>query len=154
MRHLVLITLLFVILNISCNKNDFCEPDQTQAIASEITQLEAYLNDNSITATKDGRGFFYITKAEGSGKNPTICSVVTVKYEGRLLDGTIFDSSNGATFRIEGLIAAWKQAIPLMKSGGSITLFVPPSLGYGASGQGPIPPNAILIFEIELLEIR
>lgn len=155
MKHITLIGLLLFVLNSSCNKNDFCEPDQRQAPSGEVTQLEAYLTGNGITATKDGRGFYYISKAEGTGKNPTICSIVTVKYEGRLTNGTVFDSSDAATFRIEGLIAGWRQAIPLMKPGGSITLFLPPSLAYGAAGSPPsIPPNAILIFDIELLEIK
>ena len=90
---------------------------------------------------------------------PGACSTVTVKYKGTLTNGTGFDSSykvapDGYPFQLGQLIPGWQIGIPLVKSGGSINLYIPPSLGYGASGSGPIPPNAILIFKIDLVNIQ
>lgn len=149
-----LVAIFGLFLLTSCSKNNFCEPDSTQAPPSEIAQVEAYLNSNGITATKDGRGFYYIIKNEGAGKFATICSNVTVNYVGRLTNGTQFDSNNNISFAIRGLIKGWQQGIPLLKPGGSITLFIPPSLGYGSQATSSIPANSILIFEIDLLAIN
>lgn len=152
--------ILFVLLTTfvgfsSCNKTDFCPVDTAVAPASEVAELERYLNENGIVATKDSRGFFYIMEKEGSGKNPNTCSTVSVAYKGRLTNGFEFDSSVGSTFGIGNLIRGWKQAIPLLKPGGSMKLYIPPSLAYGALGSGSkIPPNSYLIFDIELIAIR
>jgi FKBP-type peptidyl-prolyl cis-trans isomerase FkpA len=151
--YLVLIFSCFIAL--SCKKQDFCPADTTVAPESEVQALEAYLNSNSITAIKDDRGFYYRYRKEGSGRNPTICSSVTVAYNGRLTNGTQFDASNSASFGLRNLIRGWRQAIPLMKVGDGITLYLPPSLAYGSAGSPPtIPANAILIFDIDLLAIN
>ncbi len=78
-----------------------------------------------------------------------------VKYKGYLTDGTVFDQTTGslsATFSLSGLIEGWQEGIPLLKKGGKGTFFLPSALGYGPSGAGSIPPNTVLIFEIELLD--
>jgi FKBP-type peptidyl-prolyl cis-trans isomerase FkpA len=74
-----------------------------------------------------------------------------VKYTGRLTNGSVFDSSTGATFALANLITGWQQGIPYIGKGGKITLYLPPSLGYGSQASGSIPANSILIFEIELI---
>jgi FKBP-type peptidyl-prolyl cis-trans isomerase FkpA len=93
----------------------------------------------------------------GADVTPGICSYVTVNYKGTLTNGTVFDSTktnNPASFTLISLIEGWKQGIPLIKKGGKIRLFLPPTLGYGASAVGGIPGNSILIFDIELLSVQ
>lgn len=151
MRPIFFLTVLSAFLLSACGKNDFCKPDQTTAPAAEVAQLEAYLTGAGITASRDSRGFFYVIKNEGSGRKPTICSTVSVNYAGKLTNGTEFDANNAISFSLRGLIKGWQQGIPLIAPGGSITLYLPPSLGYGSRASGSIPPNSILIFDIDLL---
>ena len=124
------------------------------APASEVTQLEAYLASATITATKHCSGMYYTINAAGSGATPTICSTVSVKYKGQLTNGTIFDqSSTPVSFNLGGLIEAWKKGIPMIKPGGKVTLYCPPSLAYGSQAVGTIPANSILVFEVELVGV-
>ena len=107
-----------------------------------------------------------IDSVTGTGKEAVAGSTAVVNYTGWLYDpaaamqrGTQFDSSVGRepfAFEVGGgqVIAGWDQGVAGMKVGGKRTLIVPAELGYGAGGAGPIPPNATLIFEVELLEVR
>ncbi len=103
-------------------------------------------------------GLMYKVITEGSGPKPTATDTVTVNYEGRLVDGTVFDSSYArnqpATFAVNGVIAGWTEALQLMPVGSKYTLYIPPELGYGSAGNGPVPGNATLIFDVELLSIQ
>ena len=108
-------------------------------------------------ATKTKSGLMYVIDQEGSGdKSPKYGENVTVHYTGSLLNGKIFDSSiargEPATFRIGQVIEGWNEALQTMKKGERRTLIIPPDLGYGEYGYpGVIPPNAYLIFSVELL---
>jgi FKBP-type peptidyl-prolyl cis-trans isomerase FkpA len=86
-----------------------------------------------------------------------VSDTVRVHYEGKLADGTVFDSSYQrkqiAQFPLGGVIAGWTEGMQLVATGGMIDLIVPPDLGYGAGGHGPVPPNSTLYFTVELLEI-
>jgi FKBP-type peptidyl-prolyl cis-trans isomerase len=92
-----------------------------------------------------------------SEQKPTVADVVTVHYEGKLLDGTVFDSSyrrgQPATFPLGQLIPGWQIAIPRMGVGETIEIAIPSDLAYGPVGRGPIPPNATLVFKVELIAI-
>jgi FKBP-type peptidyl-prolyl cis-trans isomerase FkpA len=106
----------------------------------------------------DGSPFSVTHDVDGTGASPAATDRVTVHYAGRLADGTEFDSSYGrgapATFALDGVISCWTQGVAQMKVGGKATLVCPPDMAYGASGAGPIPPNATLTFEVELLGIE
>jgi FKBP-type peptidyl-prolyl cis-trans isomerase len=105
-------------------------------------------------------GLQYRIITEGSGtENPSPSSIVTVHYSGKLTDGTEFDSSykrnQPASFPVNGVIRGWTEALQLMHVGDKWELTIPSDLAYGRQGAGiAIPPDAILIFEVELLEIK
>lgn len=114
-----------------------------------------YLEENKIdNAQEDPSGLFYQILEEGEGTNPTINSTVVVRYKGYLLDGTVFDESGAqtATFPLTNLIEGWKIGIPYLKRGGKGRLFVPSELGYGNQASGTIPPNSVIIFDVELID--
>jgi len=104
-------------------------------------------------------GLQYKVLAEGNGAQPKPTDQITVNYRGTLLDGTEFDNSykrgEPATLQLKGVIKAWSEALPLMKTGAKWQLFVPADLAYGEKGAGrAIGPNSTLIFEVELLSIK
>jgi len=119
--------------------------------------LAANAKKPGVKTTKSGLQFKVIK--EGTGKVPKPTDTVKTNYKGMLLDGTVFDASElhggPATFPVDGVIKGWTEALQLMKVGSKYTLYIPAELAYGATGQGPdIPPNATLIFDIELLGIE
>ncbi len=103
-------------------------------------------------------GLQYKVIRKGTGPKPTAQQMVTAHYKGTLIDGTKFDSSydrnEPAQFQLSAVIAGWTEGLQLMEVGSKYELYIPPSLGYGESGSGPIGPNAVLIFEVELLGIK
>ena len=122
---------------------------------------ETFLAENRTKAgvVETPSGLQYEVLTEGTGLFPSATNQVTVHYEGRLLDGKVFDSSyerdEPATFRLNGVIAGWTEGVQLMKVGSKFRFFIPPNLGYGENGAGgDIGPNATLIFEVELLSIE
>lgn len=129
-------------------------PVTTKAPPEEVTALKQYIDANKISATADARGFYYTIQSPGSGTKPTICSNVTVAYAGKLTSGKTFDSSTGIRFGLDQLILGWQEGIPLIAPGGSITLYLPPSLAYGAQEQNGIPANSILVFKIDLIRVN
>lgn len=90
-----------------------------------------------------------------TGAHPQPGDAIKVNYEGRLASGAVFDSTykrnKPALLMLADLVPAWMEAIPLMRPGDDWILYVPPALGYGEDGAGPIPPNSVLVFRIELL---
>jgi FKBP-type peptidyl-prolyl cis-trans isomerase len=118
------------------------------------TFLEANGAKEGVVTTESGLQYKVVT--EGSGPKPTKESTVEVHYAGKLLDGTEFDSSikRGVPvkFGVTQVIPGWTEALQLMSEGSKWELYIPADLGYGAGGQGPIGPNSVLIFEVELLK--
>ncbi|EXA64872.1 putative FKBP-type peptidyl-prolyl cis-trans isomerase fkpA [Acinetobacter baumannii 348935] len=121
---------------------------------------KAFLQENAkkpgIKTTKSG--LQYLVLKEGKGKSPSANSNVRVHYEGRLIDGTVFDSSiarqQPVDFRVTQVITGWTEGLQLMKVGAKYRFFIPADLAYGQIGSGDIiEPNSTLIFDIELLEI-
>ncbi|HSV87036.1 MAG TPA: FKBP-type peptidyl-prolyl cis-trans isomerase [Bacteroidales bacterium] len=123
--------------------------------------LETYLKENNITATPRTSGLIYIEKIRGTGAKAAPGATVSVHYEGRLLDGTVFDSSRERGVPIEfqlgvgQVIPGWDEGISLMYVGGIAQLIVPSHLAYGGQGAGDvIPPYSTLIFDVELIEVK
>jgi len=131
-----------------------------QVAQRNLEEGKAFLTQNS---KKEGvitlpSGLQYKILKAGDGGIPKATDSVTVNYSGMLLNGTEFDSSfsrnKPATFKVGGVIPGWKEALQLMKAGSKWQIFVPAALAYGERGAGPIPPNAALIFEIELIAVN
>ncbi|HEX4870397.1 MAG TPA: FKBP-type peptidyl-prolyl cis-trans isomerase [Moraxellaceae bacterium] len=120
----------------------------------------AYLAENGkkLGVTTTTSGVQYEILNQGSGPKPKPSDTVKVHYEGKLIDGSIFDSSlqrgEPATFRLDQVIPGWTEALQLMPVGSKYRITLPPELAYGEQGAGPIPANATLIFEVELLGIE
>jgi FKBP-type peptidyl-prolyl cis-trans isomerase FklB len=111
--------------------------------------------------TKEGiqvlaSGLQYRVLREGNGSIPRAGDMVVVNYRGTLIDGTQFDSTQGkpATMAVEGPLKGWTEALQLMKAGSKWELFIPPELAYGKRQYRSVPPNSVLIFEMELLSIN
>jgi len=110
-------------------------------------------------AVKTPSGMVYKSIREGKGKSPNASSIVEVNYRGTLTNGKEFDSSYSRnqpiSFPLSRVIPCWTEGVQKMKIGGKAKLVCPPELAYGASGAGSdVPPNATLIFEVELLGIK
>ena len=157
----IIIALPFVFSACKKDSSTSCgyTPTTTVAPAGEIANLKAYLDANSLPYTPHSSGIFYNISAPGAGATANVCSAVTVKYLGQLTNGTGFDSSYksypaGIKFILGSLIPGWQIGIPLVKPGGSIKLYIPPTLGYGSTATGPIPANSNLIFTIDLVNVQ
>jgi FKBP-type peptidyl-prolyl cis-trans isomerase FkpA len=121
------------------------------APASEIADVQTFINTYHPAAIQHPSGLFYEILAPGAGASPTVCSTITVRYSGYLTSGVKFDENlSGATFIMGQLIVGWQKGLALIKKGGSMNLYVPPSLGYGSHQVGSVPANSILIFVITL----
>jgi len=127
--------------------------------AANLAESNAFLEENK---KKEGvkvlpSGLQYKVLQEGSGRTPAETDQVKTQYRGTFINGDEFDSSykrgEPAQFRVNGVIKGWTEALLLMKEGAKWQLFVPPDLAYGERGRPSIPPNSMLIFEIELVEV-
>jgi FKBP-type peptidyl-prolyl cis-trans isomerase FkpA len=145
-----IIAVLAVLVVFSCKK---------KKISSQAKEDEKIITDyiaaNNLNANATGSGLYYVITTQGTGAQPNSASTVTVKYKGYLKDGTVFDQSvNGATFSLGSVIKGWQEGIPYFKKGGKGMLLIPSALGYGAQATGNIPANSVLIFDIDLVDVK
>ncbi len=130
------------------------------ANATDLSQYNADYFAEGGNYTTTPSGLKYVVVTEGTGAAPTAADIVTVHYTGRLLDGTVFDSSvqrgEPASFPLRAVIPGWTEGLQLMKTGGTTVFYIPSNLAYGEMGTpgGPIGPNSDLIFEVQLLGIN
>lgn len=145
MKNIFLFGLVILFL-IGCNK----EEDQA---AIDKKKIVTYLDENGLDAVEHSSGLFYKIIESGTGYYVPPAADVTVRYTGKLLDGTVFDSGTLDNYPLYGLIPAWQIGIPLLKKGGKATLYSPSDLAYGSKGAGDaIPPNSVLIFVVEVID--
>ena len=137
------------------------QEQQVEAMAeANLKSGEAFLAENAkkdgVTVTASGLQYRVIT--EGAGDAPKATDTVKVHYEGRLISGDVFDSSiargEPVSFPLNGVIPGWSEGVQLMKVGSKFEFTIPSALAYGPSGTGPIPPNSVLVFDVEVLEIN
>jgi len=150
--------LLAAVSLISCTKSDntnLCATATLQADTAETSALRAFLDSSKIKTIEDPRGFFYSIDRPGTDSTrPDVCSTITVSYTGRFTNNDQFDANSGTKLYLNSLIAGWKEGLPLITKGGAISLYIPPSLGYGAIAQSSVPAGSYLIFHIELLDVQ
>lgn len=150
-KFIVLLLLLAAVAIPACSQKEEAQPTAEKAVQSKA-------GSEAVTTAS---GLSYTDMVEGTGAAPTSGKNVTVHYTGMLEDGTKFDSSvdrgQPFVFRIGAgeVIPGWDEGVISMKVGGKRRLVIPPHLGYGTAGAGGvIPPNATLIFEVELLDVE
>ncbi|MDQ6762428.1 MAG: FKBP-type peptidyl-prolyl cis-trans isomerase [Bacteroidota bacterium] len=151
---------IVIILISSCKKDVSCNYKDSSVIApaTEIKQLQDSLAKYRITATQAPSGFFF--KINSSGNDPfvsNLCSNIALTYKGQFFDGKIFDSTatgSLANFQLGQVIVGWQKGVPLIKKGGDIDLYIPPSLGFGATARPGLPANSYLVFNVHIVDIQ
>lgn len=145
-----LIWMMIVAMSVMACSKDEDEAAKQAAIDDEL--IRTYLEDNSLTATKDASGLYYKILKQGSGMFSPSASL-RIRYTGKLLDGTKFDSGtiDGPLSRY---IKGWQIGIPKLSIGGKAILYIPSALGYGSRSSGGIPANSVLIFDVEVLSVN
>ncbi|MBI3137654.1 MAG: FKBP-type peptidyl-prolyl cis-trans isomerase [Sphingobacteriales bacterium] len=153
-QFIVILSVFFVLISgMACLKDNSCK---AKTVESEKATMLSYAASNGITATEHSSGIMYQVVTAGSGPAPTLSSTVSVRYTGKLLDGTVFDSQTGnpISFPLNQVIPGWQIGLPLIQEGGLIKLIIPSSLCYGCTGVGAIPGNSVLYFEIQLVDVQ
>ncbi|HET6244599.1 MAG: FKBP-type peptidyl-prolyl cis-trans isomerase [Bacteroidetes bacterium] len=147
-RIILLLLTLFVFC--ACKKNV-----KTQAQVDD-EKIIAYLEKNSLNATKTESGLYYIIDSIGTGISPSSSSTVTVAYKGYFVDEKVFDQSNssGIKFNLSQVILGWTEGVPYFRKGGKGRLLIPSALGYGNQARNGIPASSVLIFDIHLIDVH
>ena len=156
-RFRLLLMLLFVAV-LSCDTEQVFDEEEQLAIDRQL--ILDYLAENNIDALEiEDTGIYYVITQQGSGPNAEFANSVFAHYRGYLMDGTEFDNSSGKgpfDFVVGAgqVIRGWELGFQEFNKGASGTLFIPSKFGYGTRRQGSIPPNAVLLFDIDVIDIR
>jgi len=146
--------MLFLVVGaISSCKKDSYDPEKQAAVDDGL--IKDFIAKNSIAAVKHSSGLYYQIINPGSGALVSVSNTVSVGYEGRLLNGNIFDKSAQISFPLSNVITGWQIGIPLIKRGGKIRLIIPSVLAYGnKSPSTDIPKNSVLDFTVDLINVQ
>ncbi|MFN3269212.1 MAG: FKBP-type peptidyl-prolyl cis-trans isomerase, partial [Candidatus Kapaibacteriota bacterium] len=136
------------------------EKEMKKQAEENLKKAKAFLEENKkkegVNETQSGLQFKVLKL--GTGKRPVATSKVKVHYKGTLLDGTVFDESysrgNPMEFELDKVIRGFQEGLLMMPEGSKFVFYIPPQLGYGERAVGKIPPNSLLIFEVELFEVK
>ncbi|QNK61592.1 FKBP-type peptidyl-prolyl cis-trans isomerase [Pedobacter sp. PAMC26386] len=163
-KHLVLLLVCAVIAFSSCGKINHDIPvipdnfDPVVQFTKDTTAIRAFIIAKNIPAIKNPvNGLFYQVIAPGTGSvNYTTSTLVSANYVGTLLNGSVFDKSNGTSlkFELSRVIVGWQIGIPLVQPGGKLRLIIPSGLAYGNDNRQPFPPNSILDFTIDVISAQ
>ena len=123
---------------------------------SEVADLtvDEYITENNLETEELDKGVHIVVIEPGNDTKPNLNSRVVVNYEGKLTDGTVFDSGSNIEFPLNGLIEGWRIGLQQIGEGGTCQLIIPPDAGYGSSATGIIPPNSVLVFTLDLIEVK
>jgi len=152
LRNTIAIILILFVAS-SCKKAEdqsvlFLSP--AEQLAKDVAIIEDYLDQEGLVAQQTASSLYYIIDEEGTDGHPTSTADVQVTYRGIFPDGTEFDSGDKVTFNLGGVIAGWREGIPLFMKNGKGKLLIPSGLAYGPQGAGSIPRNQVIIFDVEL----
>ena len=157
-------TLVFDIEVLKVQTEDEYEKEKKElaekAQKEDVEKIEKYLKENKLKAKQTDSGLYYIIEKKGKGTQAEAGKTVSVHYKGTLLDGTKFDSSYDRNEPIEfklgvgQVITGWDEGITLLKVGSKGKLLIPSELAYGSRSAGKIPPYSVLIFDIELMDVK
>jgi FKBP-type peptidyl-prolyl cis-trans isomerase len=137
---------------------EYMKENYSAETANAEQKLSEYFKNNNITAKETASGLNYVITKEGNGEKPSVGTLIKVHYTGKLLDGTVFDSSvnRNEPFQfvlgIGQVIPGWDEGLQLLSKGSKAVLYIPYYLAYGDRGAGTIPPFSTLIFEVELID--
>ena len=151
MKNILIIALVLFLT--ACGGDDDGPPNFDGTNDEEI---QAYIDDNNLDATRTSSGLYYVILNEGTGNRPTATSNVRVAYKGYFTNGSVFDESDatGISFPLNGVIPGWTEGIQLFREGGNGILLLPSNLGYGSRGTNGIPGGTVLIFDVNLVRIN
>ncbi len=151
MKKLLFLLSLITIMA-SCKK----EKSPEEQLLFDVELIKKYNTDKGLNAQATPEGVYFVIETDGTGtQTPTPSNTVNVKYKGYLLDGTVFDqSTTGIEFRLSGLIQGWQIGLQKFKKGAKGKLLIPSGYGYGSTAQSGIPKNSVLVFDIELVNIK
>lgn len=139
----------------ACGGGDAVDPAASAKEAAAFMETNA--KEDGVVALPSGLQYRIVKSGPPGGVSPDGNDLVRVDYEGALTDGTVFDSSyekgRPAVFTPETVIDGWTEGLQRMKVGDEWILYVPPELGYGENGKGPVPGNAVLVFRVQLLDV-
>lgn len=148
----VIFSAVIVLALSGCTKSE--SPCSTALTAAEEdAKMQEYIKANSLTMSKHPNGLYYQVIEPGTGATPTKNSTVKATYTGKFTNNKNFDAGTHE-FPLNGVIEGWTIGIPLISKGGKIKLVIPPSLGYGNCNYQSIPKNSILVFDVELLDVK
>ena len=154
-KNLVMLFFIMMFTLASCIKGDDYDPTVQAGLDDAL--IVKFIADKNITAIKHPSGIYYQILSSGSGSTTySNSTIVTAKYTGRLLNGTVFDqtTTQPLSFPLGNVIVGWQIGVPLIKKGGKIRLLIPSGYGYGPGGSGKIPSNSVLDFDIELVDVQ
>lgn len=154
MKQLLILCLCFLVW--SCGSDDpeeGCAPKNVTSVGAEAL-IQEFISTTGITPEVTANGLYFVISNPGTAEKPTIDNSVTVNYSGYYRNDCVFDSGNGVTFPLSGVIAGWQQGIPLIGEGGAIQLIIPPNLGYGNNPPAGIKAGEPLIFDVTLIEFE
>ena len=147
MKYLLIIVTVLILAS--------CKTYSDEELNRFDEQIELYLEKKSIECKRSSSGLYYKIIEPGEGKTIQYRDHVSFTYKGTLLDGTVFDDQKEPVeFEVSALIGAWKEIMLELKKGGKAYLISPPQLGYGSHHLDDIPENSILIFEMEVVDVK
>lgn len=155
MKKYILLLSAFALIILASSCGGSMSGQMAQQAKVDDSLIRVYLKSNpQIKAVKDPSGLYYQIIKPGTGVAPTEGSSVTVNYTCSLMGGQLYDKGSNFSSPLSGLVKAWQIGVPHLKPGGNMILYVPSHLAYGVNSAGPIPENAVLTFDIDLISVQ
>ncbi|AOW11251.1 FKBP-type peptidyl-prolyl cis-trans isomerase [Flavobacterium gilvum] len=149
---------ILVTFFVSCTTKDTPEEEVTPIdySAQNDKEIQTYIANNQLDAHKTSSGLYYVITEEGTGKQPTGTSNITVTYKAYFTNKTVFDQSadSGISFNLSQVIKGWNEGLQYFKEGGSGILLIPAHLGYGSFNYNGIPGGTVLVFDVKLISVN